>query len=273
MAIMRRKPRNSSLRFQSYVDTSDLTRKKPEKGLTAGLRRRGGRNSYGRITTRHQGGGAARSYRMVDFTRMERDIPGKIVAVEYDPNRNSRIALVVFPNGRKRYILMPQGLAVGATVLAGESVEARVGNCLPLRNIPVGFTVHNIEVRPGSGGKLARSAGTSIQLVAKEDEHAILKMPSGEVRMVNLDCWATVGVLGNADHKNISLGKAGRTRHLGIRPTVRGVVMNPVDHPLGGGEGKSKSGKTPVSPWGKDAKGAKTRPRRRRSTLILKRRK
>lgn len=273
MAIIRRKPRNSSLRFQSFVDTSDLTKKKPEKSLVKGLRRKGGRNAYGRITTRHHGGGADKLYRLVDFNRMERDIPGKIAAIEYDPNRNTRIALIVFPNGRKRYVLMPQGLQVGATVMAGTSVEARVGNCLPLRNIPVGFTVHNVEITPGSGGKIARSAGTSVQVVAHEEEHAILKMPSGEVRMVHLDCWATVGVLGNADHKNISLGKAGRTRHLGIRPSVRGMAMNPVDHPLGGGEGRSKSGKTPRSPWGKDAKGAKTRPRRRKSTLILKRRK
>lgn len=271
MAIIRRKPRNSSLRFQSFVDTSDLTKKRPEKSLVVGLRKKGGRNAYGRITVRHQGGGAARLYRMVDFARMDRDLPGKIVAVEYDPNRNTRIALLVFPNGRKRYILMPEGLSVGSVVHAGINVEARVGNALPLRSIPVGFTVHNVEITPGSGGKFARSAGTSVQVVAKDDEYATLKMPSGEVRMVHLDCWSTIGVLGNSDHKNISLGKAGRTRHLGIRPTVRGIAMNPVDHPLGGGEGKSKSGKPPCSPWGKNAKGAKTR--RRKSSLILKRRK
>lgn len=271
MAIVRRKPRNSSLRFQSYVDSHDITKKSPERSLTKGLRKHGGRNAYGRITVRHRGGGARQLYRIIDFDRSVRDIPGKVTAVEYDPNRNVRIALVVYPSGQKRYVLMPQGLAVGASVEAGESVEARLGNALPLRNIPVGFMVHNVELKPGSGGKLARSAGASIQLIAREDRYAKLKMPSGEVRMVHEDCLATVGVLGNADHKNISIGKAGRTRHLGIRPTVRGMAMNPVDHPMGGGEGRSKSGKTPQSPWGKDAKGTKTR--RRKSSLILKRRK
>lgn len=271
MAIVRRKPRNASLRFQSYVDSSDITKKSPERALTIGLRKHGGRNAYGRITVRHRGGGHRRLYRMIDFGRVDRDIPGKIVAVEYDPNRNVRLGLVVYPNGRKQYILLPNGLGVGAVVMAGEQIEARAGNCLPLRNIPIGFIVHNVEIRPGSGGTFARSAGTSIQLVAKENGYVTLKMPSGEVRLVHENCWATVGVLGNADHKNISVGKAGRTRWSGIRPTVRGIVMNPIDHPLGGGEGKSKSGKPPVSPWGKSAKGAKTR--RRKSSLILKRRK
>ncbi len=271
MAIVRRKPRNASLRFQTFIDTSDLTKKKPERSLTKGLKRSGGRNAYGRITVRHRGGGAARKYRLVDFCRMDRDIVGKVAAVEYDPNRNVRISLVVYPNGRKRYILTPEGLSVGSMVAAGESVEAHVGNCLPLRNIPIGFIVHNVEIRPGSGGKFARSAGTSVQLIAKEEGYATLRMPSGEMRKVNEDCWATVGVLGNADVKNVSLGKAGRTRHRGFRPTVRGMVMNPVDHPMGGGEGRSKSGKIPQSPWGKNAKGAKTR--RRKSSLIIKRRK
>ncbi|MBN2267043.1 MAG: 50S ribosomal protein L2 [Candidatus Babeliaceae bacterium] len=271
MAIVRRKPRNSSLRFQSFVKTDDLTKKAPEKSLVVGLRKKGGRNAFGRITVRHRGGGARRLYRMIDFDRAERDMAGKVVAIEYDPNRNTRIALIVFPNGCKRYILTPEGLSIGATVIAGEQVEARVGNALPLRNIPIGFFVHNIEITPGSGGKLVRSAGLSAQLIAKDNGFVTLKMPSGEVRMVREDCWATVGALGNADHKNISVGKAGRTRHLGIRPTVRGVVMNPVDHPLGGGEGKSKSGKPPCSPWGRNAKGAKTR--RRKSSLIIKRRK
>lgn len=271
MAIIRRKPRNSSLRFQSFVKTDDLAKKAPEKSLVVGLRKKGGRNAYGRITVRHRGGGAVRRYRMVDFSRMERDMVGNVVAIEYDPNRNARIALVVFPNGRKRYILAPEGLKAGSTVMAGEQVETRVGNALPLRNIPIGFFVHNVEMAPGSGGKLARSAGMSIQLVAKDNGYVTLKMPSGEVRLVHEDCWATVGTLGNADHKNISIGKAGRTRHLGFRPTVRGVAMNPVDHPLGGGEGKAKGGKPPCSPWGKNAKGAKTR--RRKSALIIKRRK
>ncbi|HAU30141.1 MAG: 50S ribosomal protein L2 [candidate division TM6 bacterium GW2011_GWF2_43_17] len=271
MAIVRRKPRNASLRFQTFIDTSDLTKKKPERSLTKGLKRVSGRNAYGRITVRHRGGGAARKYRLVDFCRMDRDIAGKVVAIEYDPNRNVRIALIVYPNGRKRYILTPEGLVVGSVVAAGEAVDAQVGNCLPLRNMPIGFVVHNVEIRPGSGGKFARSAGTSVQLIAKEEGYATLRMPSGEMRKVNEACWATVGVLGNADVKNVSLGKAGRTRHRGFRPTVRGMVMNPVDHPMGGGEGRSKSGKIPQSPWGKNAKGAKTR--RRKNALIIKRRK
>lgn len=271
MAIIARKPRNASLRFQTYVDTSDLTKKSPERSLVVGLRKKGGRNAYGRITVRHRGGGAQRKYRLVDFARKQRDITGKVIAVEYDPNRNVRIALIVYANGAKSYILMPQGLEIGAAVMAGKEAEARVGNCLPLRNIPVGFTIHNVEITPGSGGKFARGAGTSVQLMAKEEEYATLKMPSGEMRMVHLDCWATVGTLGNADHKNISIGKAGRTRRLGIRPTVRGMAMNPIDHPHGGGEGRSKSGSHPVSPWGKGAKG--TRTRKRRNQLIIRRRK
>jgi large subunit ribosomal protein L2 len=271
MAIISRKPRNSSLRSQTFIDSSDLTRTKPEKSLTVGLRKKGGRNAYGRITVRHRGGGAERKYRLIDFNRVERGIPGKIVSVEYDPNRNVRIGLVVYPNGSKRYILLPQGLSVGNIVVAGPDVEAKVGNALPLRNIPVGFTVHNVEITPGSGGKFARGAGTAVQLTAKTDEYATVKMPSGEMRMINLDCWATVGVLGNADYKNISWGKAGRTRHRGFRPSVRGMAMNPVDHPHGGGEGRSKSGSHPVSPWGKGSKG--TRTRTRKNPLILKRRK
>lgn len=270
MAIRTRKPRNSSLRFQTFVDTSDLTKKKPEKRLVKGLKKSGGRNAYGRITVRHRGGGAVRKYRMIDFARIERDIEGTITAVEYDPNRNTRLALVAYKNGAKKYILMPEGLSVGSTVMASDKAEAKVGNCLPLRNIPIGFTVHNIEITPGSGGKFARSAGTSVQFVAKTEEHATLRMPSGEVRMVPLQCWATIGVLGNADYKNITWGKAGRTRHLGIRPTVRGMAMNPVDHPHGGGEGRSKSGSHPMSPWGKGSKG--TRTRTRKNALILKRR-
>ncbi len=270
MAIRARKPRNASLRFQTFLDSSDLTRKSPEKSLTRGLKKRGGRNAYGRITVRHKGGGAPRKYRMIDFKRMQRDIPGKVVSVEYDPNRNVRIGLVAYANGAKAYILMPAGLRPGDKVIAGREVEAKLGNCLPIRSIPVGFTLHNVEITPLSGGTFARAAGTSVQLVAKGDTHATLKMPSGEVRMVHLECWATVGVLGNADHKNITLGKAGRKRHLGIRPTVRGMAMNPIDHPHGGGEGRSKSGAHPVSPWGKGAKG--TRTRRRTNPLIIKRR-
>lgn len=272
MAINRRKPRNASLRFQSFVDTSDLTKKKPEKSLVKGLNKQGGRNTYGRITVRHRGGGAARKYRLVDFNRTERTVPGIVASIEYDPNRSTRIALIVYKNGAKRYILAPAGLEIGAVVAAGESVEIKVGNCLPLRAIPLGFTIHNVEITPGSGGKFARSAGTSVQLVAKEGPHAILKMPSGEMRMVHLDCWASVGALGNADHKNISIGKAGRTRHRGFRPSVRGMAMNPVDHPRGGGEGRSKSGsQAGLSPWGKNPTG--TRTRKRKNSLIIRRRK
>ncbi len=203
-----------------------MTKKAPERSLVVGMRKSGGRNAYGRITVRHRGGGARQKYRLVDFKRLERDMAGKVVSLEYDPNRNTRIGLVIFPNGVKRYLLMPDGLTVGSTVMAGVDVEAKVGNCLPLRSLPVGFMVHNVEIVPGSGGKFARSAGTSVQLMAKDEEYATLKMPSGEMRMVPLDCWATVGVLSNADHKNISIGKAGRTRHKGIRPTVRGMAMN-----------------------------------------------
>jgi large subunit ribosomal protein L2 len=271
MAIVTRRPRNSSLRFQTFLDSSDITKKKPERSLVIGLRKKGGRNAYGRITVRHHGGGSAQKYRMVDFKRDIRDVPAKVVSVEYDPNRNTRIALVIYKNGAKRYILMPDGLQVGNSVIASASAEAKTGNCVPLKNIPVGFMVHNIEITPGSGGKFARGAGTSAQLVAKSDNHVTLKMPSGEIRMVLNDCWASVGVLGNADYKNITWGKAGRTRHLGIRPTVRGMAMNPVDHPHGGGEGRSKSGSHPMSPWGKGSKG--TRTRKRENSLILKRRK
>lgn len=271
MAIRKRRPRNPSLRFQTFLDSSDLTKTKPEKSLVVGLKKSGGRNTYGRITVRHRGGGAVRKYRMIDFEREVRDVLGTVATVEYDPNRNVRIALVVYKNGSKKYILLPDGLSVGDRVLAGQTAEAKVGNSMPLKNIPVGFIVHNVEITPGSGGKFARSAGTSVQYVARTEEHATLKMPSGEIRMVPLDCWATVGVLGNADYKNINWGKAGRVRNLGIRPTVRGMAMNPVDHPHGGGEGRSKSGSHPMSPWGKGCKG--TRTRTRKSPLILKRRK
>ncbi|KKP35763.1 MAG: 50S ribosomal protein L2 [candidate division TM6 bacterium GW2011_GWF2_32_72] len=271
MAIVKRKPTNSSLRFQSFLDSKDITTTTPEKSLVKGMRKSGGRNAYGRITVRHRGGGALKKYRVVDFMRSVRDIPGKLVSIEYDPSRNVRIGLVNYENGVKRYILIPSDLKVGQTVIAGQNIEAHVGNCMPLRSIPVGFTIHNVEIRPGSGGKLARSAGTSIQLLAKDESYASLKMPSGETRMVPLDCWATIGVLGNADFKNIVWGKAGRTRNRGFRSSVRGMAMNPVDHPHGGGEGRSKSGSHPVSPWGKGCKG--TRTRKRKNPLIVKRRK
>ncbi len=271
MTINTRKPRNPSLRFQTFVDSGDLTTTKPEKRLVQGLNKKGGRNSYGRITVRHRGGGAARKYRLVDFTRVERDVMGKITTIEYDPNRNVRIGLVVYQNGAKHYMLLPEGLVVNNTVIASEKAEAKVGSSLPLRNIPVGFKVHNVEITPGSGGKFARSAGSAVEIVSKDDQYVTLKMPSTEVRMVPLDCWATVGTLGNADYKNITWGKAGRTRHLGFRPTVRGMAMNPVDHPHGGGEGRSKSGSHPTTPWGKGCKGTRTRVRK--NNLILRRRK
>src|SRR5579872_4513370 len=273
MAIIRRKPRTPSNRFQSFLDTRELTKKKPEKRLVSGLKRCGGRNAYGRMTIRHRGGGAARKYRMIDFGRTERDILGKVIAIEYDPNRNTNIALVSYLNGAKSYILHPEGLAIGSMVISSVSAEAKLGNALPLHNIPAGFMVHNVEIRPDSRGTFARSAGSSAQIMAKTGDHVTLKMPSGEIRMVPKNCWATVGVLGNAEYKNISWGKAGRVRHLGFRPSVRGMAMNPVDHPHGGGEGRSKSGSHPRTPWGKGCKGTRTRKVRRVNNLIIKRRK
>jgi large subunit ribosomal protein L2 len=270
MTISKRKPRNSSLRYQTFFGSDDITTTTPEKSLVFGLHKRGGRNAYGRITVRHRGGGAPRKYRLIDFNRSERTVPGKIVTIEYDPNRNVRIGLVSYTNGAKKYMLLPEGLSVGSIVQAGLDVELTVGNAVPLAKIPVGFFVHNVEVYPGSGGKFARSAGSSVQVMGKDDTYVTLKMPSGEVRMVSLQCWATIGVLGNAEYKNIVWGKAGRTRQRGIRPTVRGMAMNPVDHPHGGGEGRSKSGSHPVTPWGKGCKG--TRTRTRKNPLILKRR-
>ncbi len=271
MSVIRRKPRTPSARFQSYLSTKELTKKKSEKKLTTPLKRSGGRNVYGRITTRHRGGGAARKYRIIDFGRTERDVPGKVSAIEYDPNRNVNIALIVYASGAKQYILHPAGLSIGDTVMSSEKTDAKTGHALPLKNIPVGFMVHNVEIRPWSKGTFARSAGTAAQIMGKSDGYITLKMPSGEIRMVPQNSWATVGVLGSAEYKNISWGKAGRIRHLGFRPTVRGMAMNPVDHPHGGGEGRSKSGSHPRSPWGKGAKG--TRTRRRKNDLIIKRRK
>lgn len=272
--IRNRKPRNPSLRFQTFLDSGDITTTKPEKSLTTGLKRRsGGRNTYGRITVRHRGGGADRNYRIIDFKRTVRDVPGKITTIEYDPNRNVRIGLVVYANGAKKYMLMPEGLLVGNIVLAGEQAEAKNGNYLPFSKIPLGFMVHNFEIRPGSGGTFARSAGTSAQIIGKSDDFVTLKMPSGEIRMVAINCWASVGVLGNAVFKNLVWGKAGRTRHRGFRPSVRGMAMNPVDHPHGGGEGRSKSGSHPTTPWGKGCKGTRTRHKRNKNALILRRRK
>lgn len=271
MAIVVRKPRNASLRSQSFIVNTDIDKKRPEKSLTVALPKKAGRNAYGRITVRHRGGGAKRLYRLIDFKRVHKNVPGVIKAIEYDPNRSVDIALVLYRNGAKGYILRPDGLRVGDEIQASANAEVKVGNALPLRNIPTGFVVHNVELHPLQGGRFARSAGTSVQLVSKEGENAVLKMPSGEIRLVGLDNWASIGVLSRAEWKNVSIGKAGRNRKRGIRPTVRGMVMNPVDHPHGGGEGRSKSGAHPVSPWGKGAKG--TRTRKRKSTAILKRRK
>jgi large subunit ribosomal protein L2 len=271
MPIVSRKPRNPSLRFQQYIVHEDLTDKRPEKSLVAPLKRTGGRNAYGRITTRHIGGGAKKLYRIIDFKRDIREVPGVVAAFEYDPNRNLPIALINYKNGAKGYILKPEGLKVGDSVVSSEKAEAKIGNCLPLKNIPIGFFIHNVELYPGQGGKFARSAGSSVQLVNKENNLAILRMPSGELRTVSEANWATVGMLSNADYRNMVIGKAGRTRRLGIRPTVRGMAMNPIDHPHGGGEGRSKSGSHPMTPWGKGCKG--TRTRRKKSSAILKRRK
>lgn len=273
MAIQKRKPRSSALRFQSYLTTKDITKKTPERSLVKGKKSSGGRNSYGRITVRHRGGGVKRKYRYIDFGRQERDVQGTIIAVEYDPNRNVRLGLVSYKNGAKRYMLLPEGLGVGSIVVSGSNVEAKPGNATMLKNIPAGFVVHNVEIRPGSAGTFARSAGTSVRIISKDENYAVLKMPSGEVRMVPDESWATVGVLGNSDYKNISWGKAGRIRHKGFRPSVRGMAMNPVDHPHGGGEGRSKSGSHPVSPWGKGCKGTRTRRVRRKNALIVTRRK
>lgn len=271
--IVQRKPRNASLRFQSYLYNKLVSKKNnPESKLVSGcIKKTAGRNAYGRITVRHRGGGADRKYRIIDFSRLERSVSGVVRDIQYDPNRNVPIALIVYPNGNKQYMLLAETMKLGSIVSAGLNVEASVGNALPIRNIPIGFYLHNIELKPGFGGILVRSAGASAQLVAKEDEYAILKLPSGETRLIHLDCWATVGVVANGAFKNISIGKAGRNRQLGIRPSVRGMAMNPVDHPHGGGEGRSKSGKHPQSPWGKCAKGTKTR--KKVSRFILKRRK
>ena len=273
MAVRKRKPITSTQRFQSYLISKDITKKSPEKPLTVGLKRTGGRNAYGRITMRHIGGGAKRKYRIIDFKRSVRNVWGTITSIEYDPNRNVRIGLVVYENGSKTYMLLPEGLGVGSRVYAGTDVDPTTGVSMPLQYIPVGFMVHNIEIRPGSGGVIARSAGSAAQFIGKSGEYATLKLPSNEVRMVRLDCWATIGTLGNAAFKNIVIGKAGRSRWRGVRPSVRGMAMNPVDHPHGGGEGRSKSGRLPVSPWGKDSKGTKTRSSKKRSTLIIRRRK
>ncbi|MCF6268587.1 MAG: 50S ribosomal protein L2 [Melioribacteraceae bacterium] len=274
MAIRKLKPNTPGTRYQSISTFDEITRTKPEKSLTVALKKSGGRNNHGRITSRHIGGGHKRRYRIIDFKRNKFDVPAKVFSIEYDPNRSCRIALLHYVDGEKRYILAPDGLKVGDMIKSGSGVEIKIGNAMKLKDIPLGSLIHNVELKPGKGGQLARSAGMSIQLAAKEGKYAQLKLPSGEVRLVALECMATYGVVGNAEQENISLGKAGRSRWLGKRPKVRGVVMNPVDHPMGGGEGRSSGGGHPVSPWGQPAKGLKTRKKKNQSNkFIVKRRK
>lgn len=273
MAIRKHKPTSAGRRFVSTATFEEITTTTPEKSLLAPKKKHAGRNSYGRITVRHQGGGNRQKYRIIDFKRNKDGIPAKVATIEYDPNRTAYIALLNYADGEKRYILAPLGLQVGDTVMSGKDAEIKVGNTLPLEFIPLGSTIHNIEYQAGKGGQIARSAGTSVQLMAKEGKYATLKMPSGEMRKVLLTCRATLGTVGNIDHELVSIGKAGRKRHMGVRPTVRGVVMNPVDHPHGGGEGKAPIGRPgPVTPWGKPTLGHKTRKRNKASNkLIVKR--
>ncbi|MCB9493935.1 MAG: 50S ribosomal protein L2 [Desulfobacteraceae bacterium] len=272
MAIKRVKPTSAGRRGQEYSTFEEITKKEPERSLVTSLNRSAGRNSYGRITVRHKGGGHKRLYRKIDFKRDKVDIPAKVASIEYDPNRTSRIALLHYVDGEKRYIIAPQDLKVGDIVESGENVDIRPGNTLPLKNIPLGTHVHNIELRQGQGGQLVRSAGVFAQLLAKEDKYALIKMPSGEVRMILQACRATIGQIGNKDHANISIGKAGRNRWKGKRPSVRGVAMNPVDHPMGGGEGRSSGGRHPCTPWGKPTKGYRTRKNKSTDRYIVKRR-
>lgn len=273
MAIKSYKPVTKSRRYITVLDYSELTDKKPEKSLTVGLKSTGGRNNVGRVTTRFRGGGNKRTYRMIDFKRTKFDVPAEVIALEYDPNRSAFIALIQYTDGEKSYILAPHGLKVGMTVCSGEKADIKVGNTLPIRNIPVGTEIHNIEFVPGRGGKMVRAAGQSATLRSKDGEYAQIKLPSGEVRLVHLNCLATIGKVGNLDHMNISLGKAGKKRYKGFRPHVRGVVQNPVDHPMGGGEGRSSGGGHPVSPWGQLAKGLRTRhPKKPSKKFIVERR-
>lgn len=274
MGIRKFKPVSPGRRFMTVLDFDEVTTDEPEESLLAPLRKSGGRNAYGRITVRHRGGGHKRMYRIIDFKRDKDGIPAKVATIEYDPNRSAHIALLHYADGEKRYILAPLGLKVGDTVMSGPDADIRPGNALPLANIPVGTMVHNMELVPGKGGQLARAAGMSAQLLAKEGDYAHVRLPSGEVRLISLECKATVGQVGNVDHENVTLGKAGRKRWLGRRPEVRGVVMNPVDHPHGGGEGKAPVGRPgPVSPWGWPTLGYKTRKPKASDKFIVRRRK
>lgn len=274
MALKNYKPNTPGLRQKTTLVKSEVTAQKPEKSLTTSLHQKSGRDTFGRISVRRRGGGVKRAYRIIDFKRNKYGVPGTVKTIEYDPNRSVLIALVFYADGEKRYILAPKGLTVGTKVMSGPNAPLTTGNALPLKNIPLGLAVHNVELNYGRGGQLVRSAGLSATVVAKEGDYVTLRLPSGEMRMVFGECYATIGVLGNEDHMNISLGKAGASRHLGRRPKVRGVVMNPVDHPHGGGEGKTAAGRNPCTPWGKPAKGGKTRSKKKPSNaFIVKKRK
>ena len=259
MSIRKLKPRSPGVRFQTISRFDEVTKSTPEKSLLVAIARKGGRNNHGRITAKRRGGGHRKQYRIIDFKRQKDDIPAKVVGIEYDPNRSARIALLSYSDGEKRYIISPAKLNVGDVLMSGEKADIKIGNCLPLNDIPEGTLIHNVEMRPGKGAQIARSAGGSVQLMAKEGEYVNLKLKSGEVRLIHKNCRATIGTVGNADHENISIGKAGRVRWMGRRPRVRAVAMNPVDHPMGGGEGRSSGGRHPCSPWGQSAKGLKTR--------------
>src|SRR5438105_6992961 len=269
MPIRKPKPTSPGRRFVSYADFAEVTRSKPEKSLTEGLKKSGGRNAHGRKTSRHRGGGAKRAYRRVDFKRRKDGVEAKVAAIEYDPNRSAYIALLHYRDGEKRYILAPQRLTVGMSVSSGEHADIAVGNCMELAAMPVGTLVHNVELQPGRGGQLARSAGSSVQLMAKEGDMATLRLPSGEMRMVRSACRATVGVVGNSDHQNVTVGKAGRKRHMGVRPQTRGTAMNPVDHPHGGGEGGNPLGNHPQTPWGVPTIGYRTRRKGKQSDRYI----
>ncbi len=273
MAIRKTKPTSPGRRFQSYDSFEEITSREPQRSLVRPLNKTGGRNVYGRVTCRYRGGGHKRQYRLIDFKRDKTEVPAKVASIEYDPNRSARIALLNYVDGEKRYIVAPQGTVVGDMVVSSETADIQAGNVLPLRKIPLGTQIHNLELRPGKGSQLVRSAGSYAQLMAKEGAYAQVRLPSGEVRMVLLECKATIGQVGNSEHGNISLGKAGRKRWLGRRPHVRGVAKNPVDHPMGGGEGKSSGGRHPCSPWGVPTKGFKTRKKSKVSNrYIVKRR-
>ena len=270
MAIKKYNPTSPARRFMTVSAFEEITTNVPEKSLLEPIKKNAGRNSYGRITVRHRGGGERRKYRIIDFKRNKDNMPATVLTIEYDPNRTANIALVQYEDGEKRYILAPLGLKVGTKVESGENADIKVGNALKIKDIPLGTLIHNIELVPGRGGQLVRSAGNAAQLMAKEDKFAQVRLPSGEVRMIRMDCKATIGQVGNIDHENVSIGKAGRKRHMGIRPTVRGVVMNPNDHPHGGGEGKSPIGRpSPVTPWGKPALGLKTRSKKKQSNKYI----